>query len=109
MFLLSLALVGNNHQSTDSSKTTEVERKPIDTAAYACRHFIEQTLNDPDSAEFYPSSSAEITDMGGNKFKVIYDLRAKNNFNALVKTAFECNIKLEGGTWQAISVFEVNR
>ncbi len=98
------SLIETNNSTKNKTVTPP---NPIETAPGACMLFIKQVLNDPDSAQFPNSSNAIVEVVGENTFKVKYPLRAKNKFNALVKTTFECHIKFDGAEWRALSVFEL--
>lgn len=88
-------------------KNPESKYTPKESAASACRLFIEQALNDPDNAQFEPRKSAYVEDAGNGIYKVIYPLRAKNGFNATVKTNFFCHMKFDGNNWNPIEVSEI--
>ena len=97
-------------QSTTSPTGNTQESAQVDmrqSATGACMLFIKQSLHDPDSAEFGSSKDAVVEQVDETTWKVQRSVRAKNAFNALRLSNFECKMKSEGDTWQPIDVKEL--
>lgn len=73
-----------------------INSKPIpddERAVYACMGEIKDNLNDPDSAEFDYHSSYALTTAQKNVWAARIVLRAKNAFNAKIRTAYICTVR----------------
>lgn len=103
--------------SPEKPLTTEelVEKQAKEEAANAddklfelstmCQLKIKRNLNDPDSADF---GQYQILPIGENKYKIVYEVRAKNGFGGKVKGAFECVESYEDGKATVLSVKELH-
>lgn len=84
--------------------------KPESSARAACREFITQSLNDPDSAEWPYSDEWKITASGDRTWRAEVTMRAKNGFGALTLTTFVCETRqlpeAEGSGWVLVSLSE---
>ena len=76
----------------------EIERREFENrhayVAQACRTFIDRNLNDSGSAEYQERErDANVVEFQHNVFVVTRTVKAKNMFNAYIKTSFTCTIK----------------
>lgn len=87
------------------------QRAPVEdshaSAKGACMLFIKQRLHDPDSSKF-ESSDRAAAHKDGDTWIVTRAVFAKNAFNATRKAQFICRMRLDAGTWQPISITELN-
>ena len=96
--------------SDDKSAQKIAEPKPdpelevLGSAAYACKHWVAKSLNDPDSAEFVDESGWFRKRLSETDFQVIVHLRAKNAFNATMYGEIDCRVRLVDGNWQLASI-----
>jgi len=97
--------------ASDDQKPNAVAKPPIDpelqvlgNAAYACKQWVTESLNDPDSAEFVDEDSWFRKRLSDTDFQVIVQLRAKNAFNATMYAEMDCRLKLLDGNWQLESI-----
>ena len=92
-----------------SDAPTEVAEEPRDPslgARGACREFVRRILNDPDSAQWEPGTSWERAELEDGKWIVYPELRARNAFNALILSRFECIVEPRDGNWHLVSLEE---
>ena len=77
-----------------AQKAEDAER---DFAKSACIYYVKRRLNDPSSAEFPVGEEERARDARGVKqkngsWKVTFTGRARNGFNAIVRTTFQCEV-----------------
>jgi hypothetical protein len=96
------SLSSNNSNNTTTSAPIDLKQ----SASGACMEFIKQVLHDPDSAEFGDSSSAYVNEEISGNWVVQREVRAKNAFNAVRLSNFECKMTFDGNNWRASSVKE---
>lgn len=94
-------LPSNKRQPEKKSSIT-----PYESAGGACLELIKLSLHDPDSAIFEHSSKNIITEESGNIYIVKRNVTAKNAFNAMRKSTFECKMRFDNDSWHAISIIE---
>lgn len=110
LIIIGIIVIGaiSSLSSNDSSSTTSSSAYDSrQSASGACMSFIKQMLHDPDSAEFGHSSEAYVNEEKPGIWKVQREVRAKNAFNAMRLSTFECNMQLNNNAWNAISVTEI--
>lgn len=78
------------------------KRELTSSIELACRVFINKNLNDPDSA-IYDNDAIVLEQKPGIWF-VQENLRARNVFNALIKTSYACLIKDEEGKFELLEL-----
>ena len=78
------------------------KRELTSSIELACRVFINKNLNDPDSA-VYDNNPIILEQKPGIWF-VQENLRARNVFNALIKTSYVCLIKDEGEKFELLEL-----
>lgn len=109
--LAAIVLVASNIMESLNPRPVNVaSTKPVFTessAIGACRNFIEQSLHDPDSAEFSPSNEAGVEKHTGGVWVVLRSVRAKNAFNATRMAVFECRMQESGDSWIPLSVKQI--
>jgi len=98
------SIVPSHNDQTSPTATKQEKPDPESSARGACMLFIKQVLNDPSSAEFGHSSEAVVYQEKNGVWVVQRRLRAKNAFNALVLTTYECRMTLADGNWSALSI-----
>jgi hypothetical protein len=96
----------SDDSSTAPSEVAEEQRDPSLGARGACREFVRRVLNDPDSAQWEPGTSWERAELDDGKWIVYPELRARNSFNALIRTRFECIVEPRDGNWYLVSLEE---
>lgn len=86
----------------------EQHAKLIRHAAYECKYFINENLNDPKSAVYgeNPSDIIVIEKKSGI-WAVQRKLRARNAFNALIQATYICIMKYNGKNFDLISLKSV--
>lgn len=84
----------------------EEQQDPSVEARGACREFVRRALNDPDSAQWEPGTSWERAELEDGRWIVYPELRARNAFNALIRTRFECIVEQRDGNWHLVSLEE---
>ena len=95
----------SSNSSNSSKGSASIDMRQ--SASGACMQFIKQVLNDPDSAEFSNSSESVVSETAPNQWTVQREVRAKNAFNAIRLSNFECKMTFDGTTWRASSVNEI--
>ena len=112
LFVLLSTCVADLAIKTDVEERAEIreERERSDPKRLArnlCMLWIEDSLNDPDSADFgnywqWPVSTDEM-----QIFTMSPTIRAKNMFGATVKSTFICIVhRTENGEWMKIDLTE---
>ncbi|MEI6880278.1 MAG: zinc ribbon domain-containing protein [Bacteroidota bacterium] len=61
------------------------------------RHFIEQLLKSPSSADFENSLAVKAVDLGNNRFKITSHVDSQNGFGAVIRTEYEIILRYLGG------------
>jgi hypothetical protein len=61
------------------------------------RHFIEQLLKSPSSADFENSLAVTAVDLGNNRFKITSHVDSQNGFGAVIRTDYEIILRYLGG------------
>lgn len=73
-------------------------------ARHACRTFVERSLHDPESAQFEDYETYYAEERSNGSYRVQVRVRAKNGFNAMRQTTFNCDTKLVGKDWVALRI-----
>ncbi len=108
--IIGIIVIGAISSLSSTSPTGGVRENAADSrqsASGACMGFIKQVLHDPDSAEFSHSSGAYVNEDSPGNWTVQREVRAKNAYNAMRLSTFECKMTLNGETWHASSVKEI--
>lgn len=89
-------------------KEEEAKKELKKSAASSCRGYIDGRLNDPSGAEYDMSEMGTIVNQKENGVYVVRrSLKARNSFNALIPTTFECRFKQNGDSLNLLSLKEV--
>lgn len=95
LILFSILAFGSSEGETD---------KKI-TASVMAESFVEKRLKAPSTADFASYSSSQVTELGGNKYKVVSYVDSENGFGAMIRTNFEVVVRDNGDeTWNLISI-----
>jgi hypothetical protein len=87
-----------------AAKAAEQREREEGTMAYACKEWVRKSLHDPGSAEFEQPFAFERA----AKFnRVQVKVRARNAFNAMRLSTFECRIRRSGGELVLLSLQEI--
>lgn len=70
----------------------------------ACKQFVEETLHDPDSAEWARYRDFFAEERKDGFFHVQLTVRSKNAFNATRLGTFDCILHLSGDRWYPVSI-----
>lgn len=99
--------------STPSEPEMTASEKLESGARLACRSFISDSLKDPSSAEwgigsgnFYAAWPAQSDENGS--VTVRPQFRAKNGFGALDLSQWNCEVQLNGDSWQLVRLNELS-
>lgn len=76
-------------------------RRDEDLVAYACKDWVKKSLHDPDSAKFEDPFSFMRTP-GYDRVQV--QVRARNAFNAIRLSTFECRIRRKDGIMTLVGI-----
>lgn len=82
----------------------EKRRRDEGAVAYACKDWVRKSLHDPDSAKFEDPFSFMRTP-GYDRVQV--QVRARNAFNAVRLSTFECRIRTKNGTLTLLGMQEL--
>lgn len=84
----------------EGTKKTKVYTPTNTDASGMCRHFVEQSLKAPKTADF-PGYSADSVTHSGNIFTVRSYVDAENSFGAMIRTKYICEVTYIGNDkWQ---------
>lgn len=81
---------------------------PDATVRGLCMMQIKAALHDPDSAEFESSATTTVR-RDVDTWTVLRPVRAKNSFNAVRRSVFECRYKLVGKDFQLLGIREAGK
>lgn len=90
-----------------ATQAAQAEEDKLLSARGACRTALEQTLNDPGSAEWFPGYEWTVTRIDAEVIEVEPRLRAKNAFGALMLSRFWCRVREEGDNWRLIQLDQI--
>lgn len=102
-----IAFAGLYPNAPSAPTSTQMPVEPAFSAASAngaCRSYIEQTLHDPDSADFATTSESYVNRGADGVWVVQRKVRAANAFGAKRLSIFECRMKEAGDSFMLISV-----
>jgi hypothetical protein len=92
-------------QKLAAFEQAEAKRRQREAAiAYACKQLVKKSLHDPDSAKF-EDGFFYWPDKGFDRLEV--QVRARNAFNAMRLSTFECRVRSKDGA--LVSIRELNR
>ncbi len=75
------------------------------TARYACKQFVEQSLDDPGTADLSSWTAGSVEKLKSGVIRVRFRGRARNAFNALRLVTFECQLKYRApDNWTAVGM-----
>lgn len=95
-----ILVVGTAHAKPESAMTP-AEREGAAKAVHTCSVAIRVSLHDPGSAEF-PGLSRSYRALERDAYVAQVEVRARNGFNALRLSTFECRIDAKTGEFRSI-------
>lgn len=116
--LLIVAAIGIGIFSANSEKKQEAQLTPEQQqakakqdqdagVAYACQRWVQQSLRDPDSADFLlMSREVPVTAIEGG-FSALLRVRAANGFGGKTVSDFVCNVSYDGSNYRLLSIKEL--
>ncbi len=85
-------------------RAQEQRERQEDAIAYACKDWVRKSLHDPDSAKF----EDDFAYRHGTSFdRVQVQVRARNAFNAVRLSTFECRIRSQAGSLMLVGMQEL--
>jgi len=90
-------------EKADKKAALERQQK-LNNARYACKEFVKRNLNDPGSADFENHRTFWAREAKDGSFDVQVHVRARNSFNALIASVFECKTRVIGDNWVAVKI-----
>jgi hypothetical protein len=91
------------HPTPDQMLAQDVARRP-GLARTACKAAVDQSLNDPGSAEYLSRADWPVREVEPDEFRVDVSLRAKNAFGALMLAEFRCVVRRGADGWRLIAL-----
>lgn len=98
--IVSCALLFANRDDDEPSMTTS------ETAWFTCRGFIADRLKAPSTADFEHYNSSKVIKYDYDEWKVTMYVDAENSFGAMIRSDFQCHLRVEGESWWLIDLQE---
>ena len=89
---------GGDSSSIQSDSTMQSEAK------YYCNNTVKANLKNPNGATFPSFEEYNFTNLGNNTYKVKSYVDGTNSFGAIIRTNFECKVKVFNDGGQVIGL-----
>lgn len=83
--------------------TQEADRQS--GARHICKRLITGVLNDPESVEWVDEETWAVAKVG-SRYDVVAVLRARNAFNAMILTSFDCLVEVTDDSFVVVDLQE---
>lgn len=105
---IAFSSLNDSPPASTSPPTVTAPADPLAGVRYACREFIQQSLNDPKGAQFGRILDWPAGAQDDGTILVRADFRAKNAFNATIHTVWSCRVRKADGQIRLVALEQVS-